>query len=195
LKWSPDGYYFACGSNDNSLMVFSPKTRFPIMKKRHSAAVKAIDWNPRQRGILASGGGTADRKIKLWNVNKQSLINEIDTGSQICTIKFAKKENEIITTHGFSQNEISIWSNPSLTKIKSLYGHNQRVLFQSMSPNGEYIVTGAGDETLRFWDLNYKENIKFTMNEENLYSSNTSSYKFKNKRKNKTNNFNISVLR
>lgn len=176
-------------------MVFSPKTRFPIMKKRHSAAVKAIDWSTRQRGILASGGGTADRKIKLWNVNKQSLINEIDTGSQICTIKFSKKENELITTHGFSQNEISVWNSPSLRKVKSLYGHNQRVLFQSMSPNGDYVVTGAGDETLRFWDLNYKKNFKFNMNEENLDLKNMNSYKFRNKRKNKTNNFNISVLR
>ena len=27
----------------------------------------------------------------------------------------------------------------------------------AISPCGKYIVTGAGDETLRFWDLAYKE--------------------------------------
>lgn len=70
LKWSPDGDYFAVGSNDNSLMVFSPKTRFAIMKKRHKAAVKAIAWSPNHRGMLASGGGTADCMIKLWNVGR-----------------------------------------------------------------------------------------------------------------------------
>lgn len=26
----------------------------------------------------------------------------------------------------------------------------------AMNPDGRYIVTGAGDETLRFWDLGYK---------------------------------------
>lgn len=71
LKWSPDGEYFAVGSNDNSMMVFSPKTRFAIMKKRHKAAVKAIAWSEKQRGILASGGGTADCTIKIWNIGSQ----------------------------------------------------------------------------------------------------------------------------
>lgn len=178
-------------------MVFSPKTRFPIMKKRHNAAVKAIDWSSKQRGILASGGGTADRKIKLWNVNKQYLINEIDTGSQVCTIKFSKKENEIISTHGFSQNEISIWDSKSLTKLKSLYGHSQRVLFQSLSPNGDYVVTGAGDETLRFWDLNYKKEFEFSFNNENLYSSKNicNKTKYKRNKGHSKRNFHIPVLR
>jgi WD40 repeat protein len=50
------------------MMVFSPKTRFAIMKKRHKAAVKAIAWSDKQRGVLASGGGTADCMIKIWNI-------------------------------------------------------------------------------------------------------------------------------
>lgn len=74
LKWSPDGDYFAVGGNDNTMMVFSPKTRFPIMKKRHKAAVKAIAWSPKQRGLLASGGGTADCMIKLWSVGRDFIF-------------------------------------------------------------------------------------------------------------------------
>jgi WD40 repeat protein len=35
-------------------------------------------------------------------------------------------------------------------------GHSQRVLYQALSPCGKFVVTGAGDETLRFWDLGYK---------------------------------------
>ena len=31
-------------------------------------------------------------------------------------------------------------------------GHTHRVLYLAMSPDGETIVTGAGDETLRFWN-------------------------------------------
>ena len=29
----------------------------------------------------------------------------------------------------------------------------RRVLYLAMSPDGESVVTGAGDETLRFWNL------------------------------------------
>lgn len=36
--------------------------------------------------------------------------------------------------------------------VASLTGHANRVLYLAMSPDGETIVTGAGDETLRFWN-------------------------------------------
>jgi len=34
-----------------------------------------------------------------------------------------------------------------------LTGHTYRVLYLAMSPDGSTIVTGAGDETLRFWNI------------------------------------------
>jgi len=40
-----------------------------------------------------------------------------------------------------------------MTKISVLTGHTMRVLYLAMSANGENIVSGAGDETLRFWNL------------------------------------------
>ena len=40
-----------------------------------------------------------------------------------------------------------------MEKISELTGHTSRVLFLAASPDGETIVTGAGDETLRFWNV------------------------------------------
>lgn len=47
------------------------------------AAVKGLAWCPWSAGILASGGGTADRTIKLWNVNNGTNLNSVDTKSQV----------------------------------------------------------------------------------------------------------------
>ena len=38
-------------------------------------------------------------------------------------------------------------------QVAKLTGHHYRVLYLAMSPDGESIVTGAGDETLRFWNV------------------------------------------
>ena len=46
-----------------------------------------------------------------------------------------------------------MWKYPTMQKIATLTGHTYRVLYLSMSPDGQSIVTGAGDETLRFWNL------------------------------------------
>lgn len=42
---------------------------------------------------------------------------------------------------------------PEPRKIAVLNGHNSRVLFMALSPDGSHVVTGAGDETLRFWEV------------------------------------------
>ncbi|CAN1257487.1 Protein FIZZY-RELATED 3 [Linum perenne] len=154
LKWSHDDRELASGGNDNQLLVWNQHSQQPILKlTEHTAAVKAIAWSPHQSGLLASGGGTADRCIRFWNTTSGNQLNHIDTGSQVCNLGWSKNVNELVSTHGYSQNQIMVWKYPSLSKVATLTGHSLRVLYLAMSPDGQTIVTGAGDETLRFWNV------------------------------------------
>ena len=128
------------------------------MKKKHKAAVKALDWSSKKLNLLASGAGSADRKLRIWDTQTNNLVLKKDTGSQICNLRFLKDKNEIVTSHGFSNNEICLWDLKSLQKKATLLGHSQRVLYLSMSPCGKFIVSGAGDETLRFWKISMEKN-------------------------------------
>jgi WD40 repeat protein len=38
-----------------------------------------------------------------------------------------------------------------MCKMTELTGHTARVLHMAVSPDGETVVSGAADETLRFW--------------------------------------------
>ena len=68
-----------------------------------------------------------------------------------------------MSTHGYSQNQVVIWSYPTMSQVATLTGHTMRVLYLAVSPgsfifmitlqDGQTIVTGAGDETLRFWNV------------------------------------------
>lgn len=170
LRWSFDDMQLASGGNDNKLLIWnsaglgsgghnvssgsgvpynSPVLRFSY----HDAAVKAIAWSPHARGLLASGGGTADRKIRFWNTMTNSALSVVETGSQVCNLAWSKNVNELVSTHGYSQNQIIVWKYPTLSKVVTLMGHSYRVLYLAMSPSGETIATGAGDETLRFWNV------------------------------------------
>lgn len=154
LKWSPDDRELASGGNDNQLLVWNQHSHQPILKlTEHTAAVKAIAWSPHQSSLLASGGGTADRCIRFWNTTNGNQLNNIDTGSQVCSLAWSKNVNELVSTHGYSQNQIMVWKYPSLAKVATLTGHSLRVLYLAVSPDGQTIVTGAGDETLRFWNV------------------------------------------
>ena len=86
LKWSPDNQYLASGGNDNKLFVWSGAQTTPMQTySYHVAAVKAIAWSPHHHGLLASGGGTADRYIRFWNTLTGQPMQSIDTGSQVRT--------------------------------------------------------------------------------------------------------------
>jgi cell division cycle protein 20 (cofactor of APC complex) len=158
LTWSPDGSILASGGNDNLLCLWdaglsgagcAPKYTL----REHVAAVKALAWCPFQRNVLASGGGTADRTIKFWNAANGSLLNSIDTGSQVCALTWSRHEKEILSSHGFSQNQLCLWRYPSMVKVKEFTGHTARVLHMAQSPDGTTVCSAAADETLRFWKV------------------------------------------
>ncbi|KAK9668233.1 hypothetical protein RND81_13G043200 [Saponaria officinalis] len=154
LKWSYDNRELASGGNDNRLFVWNQHKTQPVLKySEHTAAVKAISWSPHLHGLLASGGGTADRCIRFWNTTTNSQLGCVDTGSQVCNLVWSKNVNELVSTHGYSQNQIVVWKYPSMSKLATLTGHTYRVLYLAISPDGQTIVTGAGDETLRFWNV------------------------------------------
>jgi cell division cycle 20-like protein 1 (cofactor of APC complex) len=154
LKWSYDNRELASGGNDNRLFVWNQHSTQPVLKySEHTAAVKAIAWSPHVHGLLASGGGTADRCIRFWNTTTNTHLSSIDTCSQVCNLAWSKNVNELVSTHGYSQNQIIVWKYPTMSKIATLTGHTYRVLYLAVSPDGQTIVTGAGDETLRFWNV------------------------------------------
>jgi cell division cycle protein 20 (cofactor of APC complex) len=158
LKWSTDGTQLASGGNDNLLHIWDASATGHNVAPRfvldaHQAAVKALAWCPWQDHLLASGGGTADRMLRFWNTQTGQCVNSIDTQSQVCAVVWNPHERELVTSHGFSQNQLCVWKYPSLVKMAELTGHTSRVLHLGLSPDGTTVVSGAGDESLRFWKV------------------------------------------
>ena len=132
LKWCPQSSQLASGGNDNVLNIWESRrnqARFTI--NRHQAAVKALSWCPFQANLLASGGGTADRRICLWNTGNGQCLNEVDTKSQVCAIQWSVHDREFVSSHGFTHNQLILWRYAGagrVHKVVELTGH------QVMSP-------------------------------------------------------------
>ena len=101
----------------------------------HVAAVKALAWSPHKNSLLATGGGSTDKTIKLWDTHEMTCVKSIDTGSQICNMLFSTTSNEMISSHGYSLNSIAVWKVKDMQKIATLQGHSYRVLYLAKSPD------------------------------------------------------------
>ena len=188
LKWSIDDKKLASGGDDNLLFIWDLRKEEPEKKfSSHTSAIKALDWSTFKFGYLISGGGTQDMTLKLWNINNMTLVDNINTSSQICNIAFSKISHEFITTHGYKNNYIYVWDSRTMNIKATLKGHKQRVVYMALSPDSRKIVTGAGDETIRFWKTFGYENQKYDfydnapeinlVNDDDLINSNNNNKK------------------
>ncbi|OHT13314.1 WD repeat protein [Tritrichomonas foetus] len=87
----------ATSSNDSTVKLWD--IRFleepTIVFSEHTAAVRAVQFSPTTTNIIASGGGTSDKTIRLWNYTTGETVSVINTGSQVCNMFWNEEYNEI----------------------------------------------------------------------------------------------------
>jgi len=155
LEWRSDGAQLATGGNDNLVSIWDARSLAApkFAKKNHRAAVKALSWCPWQLNLLATGGGSYDRHIHFWNTTTGARVNSIDTGSQVTSLKWSNHYRELVSSSGFPDNSLSIWSYPTLVRNVEIPAHETRVLHSCLSPDGQMLATAAADESLKFWKV------------------------------------------
>ncbi|KAK4465636.1 WD40-repeat-containing domain protein [Cladorrhinum samala] len=155
LEWRSDGAQLATGGNDNLVSIWDARSLAvpKFTKTNHKAAVKALAWCPWNMNLLATGGGSYDRHIHFWNTTSGARVNSIDTGSQVTSLRWSPHYREIVSSSGFPDNSLSIWSYPTLVRNVEIPAHESRVLHSCLSPDGQMLATAAADESLKFWKI------------------------------------------
>ncbi|GAB5035615.1 cell division cycle 20 [Nannochloropsis oceanica] len=76
-------------------------------------------------------------------VRRSCQTPSVDTGSQVCALLWSQHNKELVSSHGFSGNQLCLWKYPSMAKIKELKGHTARFLHLDQSPDGMTVVSAA----------------------------------------------------
>lgn len=156
LEWRSDGAQLATGGNDNLVSIWDARSFAApkFQKTSHRAAVKALSWCPWQLNLLATGGGSYDRHIHFWNTTTGGRTNSIDTGSQVTSLRWSTHYREIVSSSGFPDNSLSIWSYPTLVRNIEIPAHETRVLHSCLSPDGQMLAT-AGKSSLILYKVDF----------------------------------------
>lgn len=145
LEWRSDGAQLATGGNDNLVSIWDARSLSvpKFTKTNHKAAVKALAWCPWNMNLLATGGGSYDRHIHFWNSTSGARVNSIDTGSQVTSLRWSPHYREIVSSSGFPDNSLSVWSYPTLVRNIEIPAHESRVLHSCLSPDGQMLATAG----------------------------------------------------
>nr|CAD1831432.1 unnamed protein product [Ananas comosus var. bracteatus] len=161
LSWNR--HILTSGSRDCSIINHDVRShRKPVSRFRgHSNEVCGLRWSEGGRQ-LASGGN--DNLVCVWeSLNMRSskyLHRDFFSGKVhppfiaiVCALEWNRHQKEILSAHGYDQNQLTLWSYPSMSRIADLKGHTSRVLHLSQSPDGTTVVSAAADESICFWKV------------------------------------------
>lgn len=154
VHWSTGEDYIFSASADKSTGVWDVPTGQRLKKcKGHLSFVNTCC--PARRGPPILASGSDDCTVKLWDIRVKSHLHSIDTGFPVTAVCFSDQSDQVYaggidnTIKGYDIRMMKEATEPFIT----LEGHTDSITGLRLSPEGNYLLTNAMDNTVRIWDI------------------------------------------
>ena len=154
LAFSPDGSIIASGvfgnKDGDSVRMWRVEDQALINTLvGHTSRVFRVGFSPDGR-TLASGSD--DNTIILWRVSDGVILDTLEGHtSSIESLNFSPSGKILVSISG---DEIRLWQVSDGSTLKTIKVNAKYVAF---SPDGNTLVTGSGDGTIRIWGISPKQ--------------------------------------
>ena len=92
-------------------------------------------------------------RLLVTNVDQNKIVQEVHTSSQVCALVWDEEFKSILTAHGFSKYQLSLWKYETSELIYEFLGHKNRILSMLKMPSNGTVITASADETIRVWNM------------------------------------------
>lgn len=161
LALTNDNNYLLSSSWDRSLRLWdlrTGKTTKRFVENGHTKEILSCAISADGRYILSSG---ADREIKLWNVKGdcKHTVKEYNHNDWVSKVRFIPTSSKTSSPGGqyFSSigwdGYLKIWNNQTFNIKDSFKAHDGNINAVTVSPRGNFIVTGGKDKKVKVFDF------------------------------------------
>ena len=148
VAFSTDGKLLATGDNNGQVNVWNlQNSRTVAHLQADSNAVYAVQFSPNNR-ILAGAG--YEGNVKLWKVPNWGSHGTLPSNGTVSDISFSPDSGTLATT---GYEAVNLWAVDIGENIATLTGHTDWVRATDFSPDGNALISGGADGTLRIWDV------------------------------------------
>ncbi|MDX2302347.1 MAG: caspase family protein [Microscillaceae bacterium] len=144
---SPDGKFAASGGGTNyspgELIVWDIESGQIYFKYEDIPfMVKSLDFSPDGKYILTAGGINPEKNFIVWEMRTGKKVKELIGQRGISSFDFSKDGN-LMVTGGLNQ-EVNLWDMNQGRIIGSFLNHVYYITEVSISPDGLFIASAAG---------------------------------------------------
>lgn len=149
FSFQGDGSVSATGGHDSFARVWDLRTgRCILFMEGHLKSVFGIDFSPNGYHIAT---GSEDNTCKIWDLRKRSCVYTIPAHTNLLSdVKYQKEEGQYLVTASYD-GSAKIWSNKTWQPLKTLQGHDGKVMSADVSADQKFIATSSYDRTFKLW--------------------------------------------
>ncbi|KAI9485384.1 MAG: WD40-repeat-containing domain protein [Benjaminiella poitrasii] len=164
ISFQDDGSLVATGGLDAVGRIWDTRTgRSSMTLEGHMKDILGLDWSPNGYHLASA---SADNSVKIWDIRTlrnlytisahQSLVSDVKYSKGVPGVNnnSASDPHNIaglyLTTSGYD-GCVKIWSGDDFKLIKSLDGHDGKVMGVDISDDNKFIASTGYDRTFKLW--------------------------------------------
>ncbi|KAJ8761150.1 hypothetical protein K2173_001206 [Erythroxylum novogranatense] len=131
--------------------VWDTTTHQSLMEyEEHEKRTWSVDFSCTEPSMLVSGSD--DCKVKIWNINQEASVLNIDMKANICSVKY-NPGSSIYLAVGSADHNVHYYDLRSIKQPLNVFnGHRKTVSYVKFLSNYE-LASASTDNTLRLWDV------------------------------------------
>jgi WD40 repeat protein len=150
LAFTNGSNMFAAAAQDGSVALFdisTPSTPTVLLDGREGSG--QLVAAARLRGLVVSGG--ADRTIRLWQTEMQSLARTYRTqGGEVTALDITADGRYLAGAD--ADGSVRVWSNSSTRAVRTIKAHDGRITAVAFGPD-RMLATAGEDGKVKVWNL------------------------------------------
>jgi WD40 repeat protein len=151
---SPLGTQIASGSSDGTIRLWNAASgAAEAVLRGHTMSVSSVRFSADGTQLLSCA---TDGTVHVWNVRSGQIVRSVPAEhscGHAYAAAFSPTSSNIAVSENTATFTCSIWDATSNAPASVLSGHRAPITSVCYLPNGNTIITGGADRTVRLWDV------------------------------------------